>query len=150
MLIYIGADHKGFKLKEALRDSLNESGYEVVDVGNVVYDENDDYPDFASLVARKVSLDPENSRGILICGSGVGMSVVANRYQNVRAALVSTPDQAMASKNDDNANVLVFSSDFVTENEAIKILTVWMQTPFSEEERHKRRLDKLANLDLNK
>ena len=150
MLIYIGADHKGFKIKESLSADLKEGGYEVVDVGNGIYDEDDDYPEFASSVAEKISLDPENSRGVLICGSGVGVDIVANKYANVRSALVATPDQAMASRNDDNANVLSLAADFVTENEAKKILKVWLQTPFSQEERHRKRLEKIEKIEAKK
>lgn len=149
MLIYIGADHRGFKLKESLKAYLKESGYEVIDVGNQKYDENDDYPDFASAAARKVSLDPQNSRGVLVCGSGVGVDVVANKYQNVRSALAATPDQAAISRNDDNTNVLSLAADFLTEGEAKKILTVWLQTDFSEEERHRRRLEKIEKYENN-
>ncbi|MDO8429773.1 MAG: RpiB/LacA/LacB family sugar-phosphate isomerase [bacterium] len=143
MLIYIGSDHRGFKLKESLKIYLKESGYEIADVGNSVFDQADDYPDFGKAVAKEISLDPENSRGILICGSGVGMDVVANRFKNVRSVLASTPDQAASSRNDDNTNVLSIAADFLTESEVKKILTIWLQTDFSEEERHRRRLEKI-------
>ncbi|OGY63363.1 MAG: hypothetical protein A3I89_01805 [Candidatus Harrisonbacteria bacterium RIFCSPLOWO2_02_FULL_41_11] len=147
MLIYIGADHRGFKLKEALKNYLKESGYqEVTDAGNHQYDKNDDYPDFGVKVAEKVSLDPENSRGILICGSGVGMDIVANRFANVRSVLASNPEQAEDSRIDDNTNILSLAADFLTENEAKKILTIWLQTDFSEEERFRRRLEKIDKI----
>lgn len=146
MLIYIGADHRGFKLKESLKNYLKESGYEAVDVGNSVYDQADDYPDFAKKVAKEVSLNSSESRGILICGSGVGMDIVANRFKNVRSVLASTPDQAASSRNDDNTNVLSLAADFLTESEAKKILTIWLETDFSGEERHKRRLEKIDQL----
>src|SRR3989344_295012 len=147
MLIYIGADHRGFKLKEALKNYLKESGYqEVTDAGNHQYDKNDDYPDFGVKVAEKVSLDPENSRGILICGSGVGMDIVANRFANVRSVLASNPEQAEDSRIDDNTNILSLAADFLTESEAKKILTIWLQTDFSEEERFRRRLEKIDKI----
>ncbi len=79
MVIYIGADHRGFKLKESIRDFLKNKGYEVVDMGNVRYDESDDYVDFAKEVSEKVGLNPDDSRGILVCGSGVGMDMTANK-----------------------------------------------------------------------
>ena len=147
MLIFIGADHRGFQLKESLKSFLKDGGYEAVDVGNHEYVEGDDYPDFVSLAARKVSLDPENSRGVVICGSGVGVDIVANKYENVRSALASNPEQAIASRNDDDANVLALASDFLTEGEAKNILTVWLQTDFSEEERHRRRLEKIKKIE---
>ena len=146
MLIYIGADHRGFELKESLKIYLKESGYEIVDVGNPIFEQVDDYPDFGIAVAKEVSLNPENSRGILICGSGVGMDVVANRFKNVRSVLASTPDQAASSRNDDNTNVLSIAADFLTESEVKKILTIWLQTDFSVEERHRRRLEKIDKL----
>ncbi len=147
MLIYLGADHRGFQLKESLKKYLKESGYEVVDVGNANYDQADDYPDFAALVGRKISLDPDNSKGILICGSGVGVDVAANKFKNVYSALAINSNQAMASRNDDNANVLSLAADYLNEEEAKKIVSVWLQTPFSGEERHNRRLEKIKKLE---
>ncbi len=149
MVIYIGADHRGFELKEHLKNFLKAKGYQVVDAGAGSYDKDDDYPDFASAVARKVSLDYENARGILICASGVGVDVVANKFRNVRSALVMTPDQAFDSRNDDDANVLSLAAEYVKPGEAEKIVTVWIETPFaSDEERFKRRLDKISRLEL--
>ena len=147
MLIYIGADHRGFQLKESLKSYLKTSGYEVVDIGNDKYLATDDYPDFAALVARKVSLDPENSKGILICGSGVGVDVAANKFKNVRSALAFNTEQAAMSRSDDNANVLSLAADYLEEAEAKKILTVWLATPFSGEERNQRRLRKIEDLE---
>ncbi|MBI4992241.1 MAG: RpiB/LacA/LacB family sugar-phosphate isomerase [Candidatus Harrisonbacteria bacterium] len=147
MLVYIGADHRGFPLKESLKKYLQENGYEAVDVGNKKLDPKDDYPDFASKVAKEVSLDPEHSRGIVICGSGVGVDVVANKYPNVRSALAATPDQAMDSRNDDDTNVLALAANYLSEDEALKITEVWLQTDFSEEERHWRRLGKIEKIE---
>lgn len=147
MLIYIGADHRGFSLKEFLKKYLQENGYEAVDVGNKKLDPNDDYPDFASKVAKEVSLDPEHSRGIVICGSGVGVDVVANKYPNVRSVLAATPDQAMDSRNDDDTNVLALAANYINESEALKITKIWLQSDFSEEERHRRRLEKIEKIE---
>jgi len=147
MLIYIGADHKGFQLKETLKKFLKEQGYEVIDVGNDHYDENDDYPDFAKLVARAVSQDPLNRRGILICGSGIGMDIVANKFKGVRSALVSNPDQAYLSRNDDDTNILSLAADFLNEEQTKKILTTWLATPFSGKEIYQRRLQKISDLE---
>ncbi len=147
MLIYIGADHKGFRLKEILKKFLKEQGYEIVDVGNEKYDENDDYPDFAKLVARAVGQDPWNRRGILICGSGVGVNVVANKFKGVRSALVSNSDQAYLSRHDDDANILSLAAEFSDEETAKQILKTWLTTPFSDEEQHKRRIDKIREIE---
>jgi ribose 5-phosphate isomerase B len=147
VVIYLGADHRGFKLKEELKNYLLGSGYTVRDLGNDRYDENDDYPDFAGKVAEKVSADPLNSKGILICGSGIGVDIVANKFKEVRSSLVFSPDQAYAARYDDDANVLSLPADYLTGEEAKKIVSVWLQTPFSGEERHRRRLYKIKNLE---
>ncbi len=147
MLIYIGSDHRGFQLKESLKKFLKDQGYEAVDVGNERYDENDDYPDFAKLVGRAVSQDFWNRRGILICGSGVGVDVVANKFKGVRSALVNNPDQAYLSRHDDDANVLSLAAEFTDEETAKQILKTWLATPFSNEEHHRRRLEKINDLE---
>lgn len=143
MLIYIGADHRGFQLKESLKKFLKERNYEVVDVGNVEYNENDDYPDFAKATAQAISEDFLNRRGIVICGSGVGVDVVANKFDGVRSALVNNAEQAKLSRRDDNTNVLALAAEFINKKEAEKILTVWLETPFSGAEKYKRRLTKI-------
>jgi ribose 5-phosphate isomerase B len=148
MLIYIGADHRGFNLKETIKKSLKDEGYEVVDVGNNHYDEKDDYPDFAKLVAQEISKD-SNSRGILICGSGVGVDIVANKFKGVRSALVSNSDQAYSSRNDDDANVLSLAADFLDEEQIKKILSTWLATPFANEENFRRRLEKIRQLGIS-
>ncbi|MDI6821177.1 MAG: RpiB/LacA/LacB family sugar-phosphate isomerase [Patescibacteria group bacterium] len=149
MIIYIGADHRGFGLKEYLSGILRQSGFTVVDFGNDHYDENDDFVDFARAVAEKVNIDYEGSRGILICGSGVGVDVVANRYPNVRSALVGNTDQAFDSRNDDNANILCLGANYLESAVAKKILEIWLQTSFSEEVRYKRRINKIAEVSAN-
>lgn len=146
MILYIGADHRGFQLKEALKKFLVESGYTVNDMGNSHYDEDDDFVDFARLVVGKIGADLYNSRGILICGSGVGVDIAANRFSDIRSALVCSPDQAMASRNDDDTNVLSIAADFTDFEQAKKIVSVWLQTPYSDEEDHKRRIAKLRDL----
>ncbi len=147
MLIYIGADHRGFNLKEALKKFLKDQGYEVVDVGNEVYEKDDDYPDFAVLVGQVVSQDPSTRRGILICGSGVGVDVAVNKFKGIRSALVNNPDQAYLSRNDDDTNVLSLAAEFLDEETAKKILSTWLQTPFSNEENNKRRLEKIRDIE---
>lgn len=149
MTIFIGADHRGLKLKEKLKQFLSNKGYTVFDKGNDHYDESDDYPDFAGLVAQEVAEDPDNRRGILICGSGVGIDVAANKFSRVRSALANNSDQAFSSRNDVDANVLCLAADFLDEEEAKKILSVWLQTPFSKEERHKRRLRKIGEIEAS-
>jgi ribose 5-phosphate isomerase B len=160
MAIYIGSDHRGFQLKNSLVEFLRAQGYEVFDLGNNQYDENDDYPDFAQLVARKVStasaelrgLEADQRRnrevrGILLCGSGVGVDIAANKFQGIRSALVFNKKQAFLSRNDDDTNVLSLAADFIKEEEAKEIIEIWLQTPFSGEERHKRRIAKIEKLE---
>lgn len=147
MLIYIGADHRGFNLKERLKVFLHDLGYECFDVGNAKYDEKDDYPDFAAAVAKKVSLEFDRARGILICASGVGMDIVANKYANVRSALAINADQVFDARHDDNANVLSLAADFITEEDALKIVKIFLETPFAGEERFKRRIGKISSIE---
>ncbi|MFH0712298.1 MAG: RpiB/LacA/LacB family sugar-phosphate isomerase [Candidatus Jorgensenbacteria bacterium] len=148
MIIYIGADHRGFELKERIKGFLKDKGYQVADLGNDRYDENDDYPDFAEAVAKKVSLNYESARGILVCSSGVGVDVIANKFQNVRSALVASSDQAFDSRNDDDSNVLSLAATYLKPEDAEKIVLTWIGTPFADEEKFKRRLGKIRNLEL--
>lgn len=147
MLIYIGADHRGFQLKETLKKYLKDNGYETIDVGNDKYDENDDYPDFAKLVAKEISQESWNRRGILICGSGVGVDIVSNKFKDIRSALVSSPDQAYLSRHDDDTNILSLAAEFLDEETAKQILKTWLATPFSGDEHHKRRIDKISAIE---
>ncbi len=147
MVIYIGADHRGFKLKESIRDFLKNKGYEVVDMGNIRYDENDDYVDFAKEVAKKVGLNPDDSRGILVCGSGVGMDVAANKFRAVRSVLAISPDHVYEARHDDNVNVLSIAANFTNESDAQKIVGTFLETPFEKEERYQRRLNKIEQIE---
>ncbi len=147
MTIYLGADHRGFKLKEALKSYLKGNGYEVADLGAENLDPADDYTRYARLVAEKVSKDPETSRGVLVCGSGVGVDVVANKFKDVRSGLAVSPDQIYAARHDDDVNVLSIASDFTAEDVAINIMRTFLITPFGAEERHKRRIDQIGEIE---
>jgi len=147
MVIYLGADHRGFKAKELVKRVLAESGYEVADLGNAVYDEGDDFPTFARAVAEKVSVDYENACGILACGAGSGVAIVANKFPNIRAAVALTPNQAFDGKNDDDVNVLCLPADYLDESTVKRIVVTWLQTPFSGEERFKRRLREISEIE---
>ena len=148
MTIYIGADHRGFELKEHLKKFLAAKGYQVADVGNDHYDEADDYPDFAAKVGKNVSEEYETAMGILICGSGVGVDMVANKFPRVRSALAMTPDQAFDARNDENANILSLASNYTSPEEAEKIVSAWLATPFAGDERYRRRLKKIEDIEL--
>ncbi len=147
MLIYIGGDHRGFKLKESIKAYLKSSGYEVVDVGSAVYTDGDDYPDYAKLVAEKIQEDPENRRGILVCGSGVGVDIVANKFARVRSVLAMSADHAIVSKSDDDTNVVCLAADFIDDSTAKKIVSAWLQTEFLPQERYRRRLKKIEDIE---
>lgn len=147
MVIYLAADHRGYNLKESVKRFLLNGGYEVFDLGNEKYEEGDDYPDFAVKLAKNVSLNAEFSRGIAICGSGVGVDVVVNKFRNVRSALAINADQIYDARHDDNANVLSIAADFTNETDAQKIVEIFLTTPFGNEERHRRRLDKITQLE---
>ncbi|MBP6855906.1 MAG: RpiB/LacA/LacB family sugar-phosphate isomerase [Candidatus Pacebacteria bacterium] len=148
MIIYIGADHKGFSLKQILKQYMVDLGYEVVDVGNVEYAQDDDYVDYAMAGVKTISQDPALGKGVLICGSGVGMAIAANKFRNIRASLCFSPDHAMVARAEDDANILVLPAEFIDEDTAKKITSVWFSTQFKNEERYQRRLKKLSELEL--
>lgn len=148
MIIYIAADHRGYKLKEQIKDFLKSLGYSVGDAGNNHYDENDDYPDFAATLADRVGIDHDNAKGILICGSGNGMAIVANKFMNVRAVVAMNSDQAFDSRNDEDANVLCLAADYTEPEQAKKIVLTWIQTVFSGEERFRRRINKTMEVEF--
>jgi ribose 5-phosphate isomerase B len=139
--IIIGADHAGYRLKEALKPLLAGMGWTVADAGTDS-EKSVDYPDFGSHVGEAVS-SGLFARGILICGSGVGMSIIANRFPGVRAALCRDEETARLSRKHNNANVLVLASRMTGLQEALAITQAWLTTPF-EGERHQRRLDKIV------
>jgi len=146
-MIYIGSDHRGYNLKEKLKIYLTELGFVFDDLGAKELIPDDDYPDYALAVAQKVAEDPENNRGILICGSGIGVDIVANKIKGIRSALCFDVKQAQASRNDDNANILSLSANFISESLAKEIVKIWLETPFSGEENHARRIDKIKKIE---
>jgi len=139
--VLVGADHAGYELKAKLIDELKRLGYDPVDVGAPTLDPQDDYPDFARPVAEAVSRG-EVRRGVLTCGSGLGMSFVANRYPHVRAAVVWSPEVAELSRKHNDANILVLPSRFMSDSESLDTLRRWLDTPF-EGGRHERRVEKI-------
>ena len=146
MKVYLGADHRGFKLKEELKKFLVEKGYEVEDLGAFKYEETDDYPDFASAVAEKVAGNA-SARGILLCGSGTGMDAVANKLKGIRATLASSAEIARAARNDDDINVISLPADFLKLQEAEAIVEVFPKTLFEAVERRERRLRKISEIE---
>lgn len=145
MKIFIAADHRGFELKKILHGWLIQNGYEVTDLGAFEYSENDDYVDFASAAGEAISHDP-NSRGIVICGSGIGVDIVANKFPNVRCGLGFGVDQIRDGRSDDDINILAISSDYTYEDEAKDYVTNFLNTPFNPTENHSRRIEKIKVL----
>lgn len=148
MKIYIGADHNGFEYKNKLAEYLKKSGYEVVDEGGVARESEDDFPQFAGRViqAMRGDTDPANARGILICGSGQGMCMAANRFKGIRAALAWDQEEARAARNDDDSNVLCLSARYLDFDKTIAIVHTWLMTPFAGAARFKRRIQELDEL----
>ena len=147
MTIYLGADHRGFELKEKLKEWLKGHGYSAEDLGAHKLEPEDDYVDFAVAVAQKVSEGPDAHKGILICGSGQGMAIAANKFKGVYAALCWNEGVAKQSREHGNANVLVLPADELPFDFAVKIVEVWLDTPFRGEERHARRLKKIYGVE---
>lgn len=146
-MIYIGSDHGGYRLKEKIKKMLTSEKLDFVDVGPNKYDKNDDYPDYAAKVARQISRNPLKHLGILICRSGQGVCIVANKYKNIRAALVWNTEEAKVSRNDDMSNVLCLPADYVSPTIAERIVDVWLQTPYSTDNRHIRRIKKISDIE---
>lgn len=146
MKIYLGADHNGFDMKAQIADHLRRSGYEVIDEGGAQLDPNDDFPQFAGRVVSAILADQAESYGILICGSGQGMCIAANRFKGIRASLCWDIEEARAARNDDDANVLCLSSRYTKPQDAIAILQTWLNTPFAGAPRFKRRIQQLDEL----
>lgn len=143
--IVIATDHAGFELKETIKKYLLAQGYEVQDCGAQTYDEADDYPDYISQASAVVSADPENTRGIIFGASGQGEAMVANRYQHVRAIVYygNVLDIISLGREHNDANMLSFGARFVAEDEAITATKMFLETPFSNIERHERRIKKI-------
>jgi ribose 5-phosphate isomerase B len=142
--IILAADHAGFLLKEEVKSFLSHQGWIVVDEGTV--DEQPvDYADYATAVAEGVS-SGRYDRGILVCGSGVGMAIVANKFPGVRAALSLDEEMAALSRRHNDSNILVLAGRMTRSDVALKIVTTWLQTPF-EGGRHQRRLDKIKAIE---
>lgn len=147
-MIFLASDHAGFELKNTIIEFLKKEGLEYKDIGPHIYNESDDYPDFIIPAAQEVAKNPEIHKGIVIGGSGQGEAIAANKVKGVRAALYygGNKDIITLSREHNNANVLSLGARFLTEAEAIEVVQLWLKTNFTEEERHKRRLQKINSL----
>src|SRR3989339_6596 len=135
--IFLGADHRGYELKEKIATWLFDLNYDFEDLGATHLDPNDDYPKYAADVSSMVAKRP-HSRGILLCGSGVGVEIVANKFDGVRAAIGKSVLQVKAGRSDEDINVLVIASDFTIEKEAKAMLIAFLETKYDDSARHER------------
>ena len=165
MKIYLATDHAGFELKEKIKSFLLENNYDVEDCGAFELNKDDDYPDFISQAAEGVSKDPQNSRGIILGGSGQAEMMVANKFKGVRCALfyaahapIKAADVTGRMSNDpyemirltrehNDANMLCLGARFITDEEAIKVTKLWLDAPFPGDDRHVRRINKIKEIE---
>lgn len=147
MTIYIGADHNGFIMKAKLVDYLHRSGYKVVDNGNDKLNPDDDFPQFAAKVVNAIlsSSDPETF-GVLLCGSGQGMCMAANRFKGIRASLVWNAQEAHMSRNDNDSNIICLPVRMLKTKELFSIVNTWLNTPFAGATRFRRRIKEIDQL----
>jgi len=148
-MLYIGADHRGYNSKEKIKNWLKDQSIEFEDLGAHQIIPEDDYPDYAKSVAEKVAEDPKENKGILICGSGVGGCVVANKFKGIRCGLVFSKEMAQAAKADDDINILALASNFTKDDDALDIVDAWLKTNFKSEEKYARRLKKIKGVENN-
>ncbi|MCC6697451.1 MAG: ribose 5-phosphate isomerase B [Candidatus Hydrogenedentes bacterium] len=147
MRIAVGSDHAGYEdpppwYKPAIMEHLKSRGHEVIDCGTNG-PESVDYPDFAGKVCQSI-LSGEAERGVLMCGTGIGVGIAANRYKGIRAATCATPDMARLSREHNNANVICLGRRILSLDKCIQLIDIWLDTPFSGGERHTRRVEKMG------
>jgi ribose 5-phosphate isomerase B len=146
MKIALGTDHGGYALKAPIIDAITDAGHSVIDCGAYQLEQGDDYPDFAAAVARAVA-DGRAERGVLICGSGVGASVAANKVPGVRSALCHDTFSAHQGVEDDDMNVLALGARVIGPSLAVELVRTFLAATFSGAERHVRRLEKVKRLE---
>lgn len=147
MKVYIGTDHNGFHLRNTLVEYLKKAGYDVQDESLPQLDPNDDYPVFAGRVVNDIlTSQDKDPRGILICGSGQGMCMTANRFKGIRAAMVYDRESVRSSRNDDDANIICLPAKTLEKDDAKVIIETFLNTPFGAAERYKRRIREMDNL----
>ncbi len=151
MKIFLASDHAGLELKGKVVEYLKGLHFEVEDLGAHVLNEEDDYPDYISLVAAEVFVNPSENRGIIFGGSGQGEAITANRFKHVRACLYYGGDIEIVrlAREHNDSNVLSIGARFVGPKEALQAVDLWITTQFSNEERHKRRIAKIDHLNTN-
>lgn len=145
MIVYLASDHGGFELKQSLIEHLKNIGVQVNDLGTNSGDVSVDYPDYAEQLAKKIGNDPQ-SRGILICGTGIGMSIAVNKFTGIRAALCHDEHTAELSRKHNDANILVLGGRILSKEQGAAIVDIWLNTAF-EGGRHSTRIEKISKLE---
>lgn len=149
--IYLATDHAGFTCKETVKNYLLSKEYNIIDCGADTYEEGDDYPDYISRAAKEVSRD-KNARGIIFGGSGEGEAIVANRFPHVRATVcyggTQAIDIAKISRMHNDSNIISIGARYIDQNELLLVIQAWLDTEFSGDERHMRRIDKIDKLQV--
>lgn len=143
MTIFIGADHRGYQLKDKLITYIQDKNIRIEDLGNYEYDPHDDFPDYAQKVAQAVLQNPQEHLGIVICGSGAGVSIAANRYKGIYSVVGISPEQVLDSRRDDHINVLALAANFTTEEDAQRIVDAYLAGKPAHAEKYIRRLKKV-------
>jgi len=146
MKIYLATDHAAFELKEYVKKGLSEGGYDVEDCGALSFDPHDDYPDIIKIAAQRVAQNP-GSFGVVFGKSGTGEAIVANKIKGVRAVIAFNEENVRLSREHNNANVISIGSQFATNEQAIAFIRLFINTQFSDEERHHRRVEKIAQIE---
>ncbi|HEX3081663.1 MAG TPA: RpiB/LacA/LacB family sugar-phosphate isomerase [Candidatus Saccharimonadia bacterium] len=146
MKIYLGADHGGYELKGVLTKHLKAKGYEVEDVGAHTYDALDGYPQYAYALTAKLLGGDDDDLGILICKSGQGMCIAANRVRGIRAGIAWSEDTAIHARRDDNVNVLVLAPSYTDQDTCVAAVDAWLSTEFSKNPKYQARLDQIEEL----
>lgn len=146
-MIYLSADHNGYEMKEKIKQHLTQKGVAFEDTGPYCYDKDDDYPDFAYLAAKKIAQNPEHNRGILICGSGVGMALTANKVRGVYCAQVWNKKMARGAREHNGINMLSFGVDYTDQNEILASIEEFLRVPAKTAERHERRFKKVQEIE---
>lgn len=149
MKVYVGADHRGFELKQQLKQWLLEKGYAAEDIGAYALDPADDYPVISEKLGRAV-VSSENDFGILLCGSGVGASAAVNKIDGIRGAIGVSPKQVQAGRHDDDMNVLILPADEIQFDDAKKLVEVFLGTSYAKKDRYERRLGEIKRLEENR
>lgn len=146
-MIILAADHGGFSLKEDIKKYLESKNVAFIDLGNTKLEPEDDYPDFIVPAIKELKKDLQNNKLIMACRSGSGEIILANKFAGVRATVSWNLQHAKKSREDNDSNALALPSDYLDTAQAIEIVQVWLETPFSNAERHVRRLQKIANIE---